>query len=187
MAFGSDTFGGASGAVSELFAAQGARSRASGNRAEAAGYDLAKKYAFQNEEFTKQSTEIKMLQSERDIYRGVGATEAGIAGAGLKESGSALDLLASGHQQGALTQQVIGQQGLITEAGYHQQGESYLLMSNAASEAAAAQDNAASAHDVMAAVRGATGIASLFTGGGAAAAGPILAGNEAVLAGFGSD
>lgn len=185
MAFGKDFFGGGAGAVSDLFAASGARSRAQGNRLEAQSYGLASNLALQNAEFSTQSTAVKRLQAERDIYRGIGTTAAGVAGAGLAESGSALDLLAAGAQQGALTQQVLGQQGLIEEAGFEQQAASYKLMQQAANIAADAQMDAASGLEITAAIRGVTAIASLFTGGGSDAAGPILSGNEAVLGGFG--
>jgi hypothetical protein len=58
-------------------------------------------------------------------------------------SGSALDLLRSGAQQGALTKQVLGQQGLITEAGYTEQATAYTNMEAAAKFAAATEESMA--------------------------------------------
>ncbi len=47
-----------------------------------------------------------------------------MAGAGLGESGSALDILRDSASQGALTKATLGQQGLINEAGYQEQQQS---------------------------------------------------------------
>lgn len=163
MAFGSSTIGGAAGAVTDLFGASASRMRAQGNRLEGESYGLAATLAERNAKFAEESTGIKLLQSERAIYRGVGTTEAGIAGSGLAESGSALDLLASGASEGALSQQVLGQQGLIDEAGFEQQAASYKLMQRAANLSADAQMQAASGMEITAAIRGATSIATLFT------------------------
>jgi hypothetical protein len=50
----------------------------------------------------------------------------------LAESGSALDILRESASEGATTKAVIGQQGLITEAGYQEQAQAYTSMANAA-------------------------------------------------------
>lgn len=68
----------------------------------------------------------------------MGQTTADVSGAGFGMSGSALDILRSGAQQGALTKQVLAQQGLISEAGYEEQQQSYLNMAQAADAAAQA-------------------------------------------------
>ena len=73
---------------------------------------------------------------------GLGKTMADVAGAGFAESGSALDILRSSAQQGAITQAVASQQGLINEASYQEQGQSYLQMANAAGEAAKMEGSA---------------------------------------------
>src|SRR5690348_2867807 len=135
MAFGMNFFSGISGAVSDIFGgedksggmhlqaagmrinAEGMRLTASGDRTEAQNYDLATTLAKQNDEFEKQSVAIKQTQAQRQIYLGIGATQADVAGSGFAARGSALDLMREGAQQGALTKQVIGEQGLITEAG----------------------------------------------------------------------
>lgn len=164
MAFGSSTFTDAAGAVSDLFAAEGHRAKATGDRLEADNYDLAATYALQNEKFTETSTAIKQSQFERSIYQTIGGEKADIAGAGLAASGSALDLLSDSASQGALTKAVAGQQGLITEAGYTEQAQSYTTMSKAARLAANAEDNAALGADITSAFKAVTSIASIFTG-----------------------
>lgn len=153
--------------------ATASRLRASGNRAEAENYDLASGLSGQNLEFTKVSTAIKEMQMDRQVYKGVGTTRADIAGAGFAMSGSALDIMAEGASQGALNKAVLGQQGLITEAGYKEQQQSYNNMSVAARYAASVQDNMASRQDDLAddaettgaitgGIKAAAGFASLF-------------------------
>jgi hypothetical protein len=87
-----------------------------------------------------------------------------VAGAGFAESGSALDLLCSSVQQGALTHAVLGQQGLITEAGYTERAQSYKTMADAATAAGNAANDAAGFATVTGIIKGAAGLASMFTG-----------------------
>jgi hypothetical protein len=177
MAFGQATFSDASGAVSDLFAADADRSKASGLRLKAQGdvlegknYDLASDLALQNEKFTETSTQIKQAQLDRSIYQTIGGQQADVAGGGFAASGSALDLLRDSASQGALTKAVAGQQGLITEAGYTEQATSYQNMSKAAAlaaqadtEAANAADRAAVGADITGAIKGIASVATLFT------------------------
>lgn len=162
MAFGNSTFTDAAGAVGDLFAAEGDRYKAKGDLIESKNYDLAAGLADQNAEFTKVSTAIKQTQLDRSIYQTIGGEQADIAGAGLAASGSALDLLHDSAAQGALTKAVAGQQGLITEAGYEEQAQSYRNMSEAAKMAADAENNAALGADITGAIKGAASIATLF-------------------------
>jgi hypothetical protein len=117
--------------------------------------------ALLNEQYTKTETAVKETQNEREIYQTISSQEAGVAGGGLAESGSALDLLRSSASQGALSQALIGQQGLISEAGYQEQHDSYVNMANAARAAAADEEKLA--RD--------TSIAGFVTGGIKAIAG----------------
>ena len=87
-----------------------------------------------------------------------------MAGAGFAESGSALDLLRDSASQGALAHAVIGQQGLITEAGYEQQRQSYQIMQGAANDAGNAADNAATFADITGGLKIVASIASLGMG-----------------------
>jgi hypothetical protein len=131
------------GAVSDLFGAQGNRYKAAGDRAEQANYLRAAGLADENERFTELSTRIKQAQTDREIYKSLGETRADVAGAGFAESGSALDILRESASQGALTKAVLAEQGLITEAGYREQAQSYRTMADAAGMAAKAEDVAA--------------------------------------------
>ncbi len=163
MAFGSATFTNLSGAVGDLFAAQGHKIKAEGNRVEAENYDLASQFSLQNVEFTKTSTAIKTSQLERENIKMLGGISADVAGAGFAASGSALDILRESAAQGALTKSVGEFQGLITEAGYEQQAKSYQNMAKAARMAAEAEDTAATGSQITGALKGIASIATLFT------------------------
>lgn len=179
MAIGQSTFSDFAGAVGDLFAAEGDRSKASalrlkaqGDRLEGENYGLAATLAGQNEKFTELSTAIKNTQLEREQTMAFGATRAEVGGAGLAASGSALDILADSARQGSLAKSVLNQQGLITEAGYQEQQQSYVNMQKAANfaaqadeESANAADRAAVGADITGVIKGIAGVASLFTGG----------------------
>ena len=118
MAIGGATFTDIGGGISDLFAAQADRSKAQGDLIEAANYDLAAKYAYQEEQFTKESTAIQGMQAERaDCTSSMSQTKADIAGGGFAASGSGLDILAQSASQGALQQAVIAQAGTHHRAG----------------------------------------------------------------------
>ena len=169
-AFGANTVNNVGGAVNDLFSSEatatGLRLKASGARIEGENYDLAATLAKQNEQFTEQSTAVKQVMADRQISMGIGTEEAGIAGAGFSNSGSALDLLRSSAQQGALQKQLIGQQGLITEAGYNEQAASYTKLADYARYSADTQDSMAgkaeTAGEWSAAFKGAAAIATLL-------------------------
>jgi hypothetical protein len=163
MAFGSSTFTNLSGAVGDLFAAEGHKIKAEGNRVEAENYDLASQFSLQNVEFTKTSTAIKTSQTERENTKMLGGVSADVAGAGFAASGSALDILHESAAQGALTKSVGEFQGLITEAGYEQQAKSYQNMAKAARMAADAEDTAALGATITGGIKGIASIATLFT------------------------
>lgn len=163
MALGPATFQAIGGAVQDLFAADALRTKARGSRLEAEQYDLASRLALQNEQFSKTSTEIKQFQQQRGVYMTLGQQAADVAASGFSASGSALDLLRDSASQGALTKAVMGQQGLIEQAGYRQQAKSFELMSQSARMAAKADEDAADMAPLMAAIKGAAAAASLFT------------------------
>ncbi len=180
MALGSSTFSDFGGAVSDLFASSGHRSKAQGDRIEAQNYGLASDLAIQNEKFTETSTAIKQAQIERENVKMIGGQEADVASAGFAASGSALDLLRDSAAQGALTHAVAGEQGLITEAGYTEQAQSYQNMQKAALLAASAEDKAATASTVTGIIKGVAAVASIglapFTGGASLAVGAAAGG-----------
>lgn len=161
MAIGPPTFAAAGGAVQDLFAASALRTKARGSRIEAEQYDLAGTLARQNEQFSRTSTEIKMMQQQRGIYLALGQQAADVASSGFAASGSALDLLRDSASQGALTRAVVGQQGLIEQAGYRQQAASYDLMAKSARMAARADEDAADMAPLTAMLKGAAALATL--------------------------
>jgi hypothetical protein len=168
MSVSSATFSDIGGAVSDLFAgfsattqaglkaeglnisAQGTRLKAQGDLAQASEYDLAGNLATANEQYTETSTAIKEMQQQRSNTLQIGTQQADIAGAGFANSGSALDILADSASQGALAKAVLGQQGLITEAGYTEQANSFATMAAAARTDAAGQDTIANETDQLA-------------------------------------
>src|SRR5262245_21292843 len=132
LKFDSGTFDKIGGAVNDIFssqfAAKGLQIKAEGTLAEAAAYDKASALARLNEQFAGQSTALQQMQLQREITMNLGGQQAAVAASGFESSGSALDLLSDSAKQGALTKAVAQQQGLITEAGYKEQAESYDLM-----------------------------------------------------------
>lgn len=179
MAFGTGTVNSFGGAVADILGGQATakslKLKASGDLAEAQNYSAASDLAYENMQFTKESTAVKQMQTQRQIYLGLGTTTADVAGAGFSMSGSALDIMREGAQQGALTQQLLGRQGLITEEGYNEQGDAYKRMAATARDTAAAEEGMASDAErngwITGGIKAAAGIASLFTGGPAGGAG----------------
>lgn len=137
-------------AESTNISATGLRIKAAGDLAEAAQYDLAATLARKNEEYTAQSTAIQQMQLDRQISATIGGQQAGTGAAGLKASGSALDLMADSAAQGALAKDVLARQGLISEAGYEEQAQSYGVMSAAARAAYVGEMDVAARTDVVA-------------------------------------
>jgi hypothetical protein len=160
--FSAATVNDVGGAVSDLFAAQGDQAKAQGDILEGQNYTLAAQLADQNEQFTATSTAIKETQADRQLYLQIGGQKADVAGAGFAESGSALDLMRSSASQGALNRAVLGQQGLITEAGYQEQATSYRNMAQAAQVAANAENSAATGAEIGSAIKGVAALATLF-------------------------
>lgn len=168
MAFGNSTLDFAGGAVNDIFSSgqkaaglrisasgtriqgEAGRLRARGDEVEAGNYDLASKLASQNEEFTRQSTAVQQVMADRQIYQALGEERASVAGSGFQQSGSALDILRDSAQQGALQKQLLGQQGLITEAGYREQSESFNSMAGYARFAAGEETKMAGEMDEIA-------------------------------------
>jgi hypothetical protein len=161
MAFGNTTFTDLGAGVTDIFASFGDQAKAQGDFAEASEYTLAANLATQNEKFTEQSTAIKEAQQQRELTNNLGNQQAATASAGFAASGSSLDLLRDSASQGALTHAVLGQQGLITEAGYNEQAESYTTMANAATNAGNAENNAGIFADITGAIKGVAALATL--------------------------
>jgi hypothetical protein len=120
------------GAASDLFGAAGSR-KAAGSYGEAASI------AEQNAIIAENSTKIKETQLNRQIYQTLGVQKSDVAGSGLSESGSALDLLSSSAEQGALAKALATQQGAITVNSYKEQAAQFNSMADAASGTSTAQ------------------------------------------------
>lgn len=180
MAFGQATFTDFGGAASDIFSGFGDNAKAAGDFAEAKNYDIASDLADENEKYTETSTSIKEAQQQRESTMTLGGQRADVAGGGFAESGSSIDLLRDSAGQAALTHQVVGQQGLITEAGYEEQAQSYQTMSAAATAAGNAENDAATFSDITGAIKGIAGVASLLaapaTGGVSLAIGGLFMG-----------
>lgn len=162
LSFGSNTVSGFAGAANDLFAAQGYAYKAKGAAIEKGMYEEAAGFAELNEKYTETATSIKQAQQQRALELSLGSTEAGVAASGFEKSGSALDLLADSASQGSLAHQVLGYQGLITEAGYKQQADALHSQAAAAGVAEEAAKTAETGSYIGAAIKGATAIASIF-------------------------
>ena len=152
MALGGATFTDLGGAVSDFYGAQADKSRASGDLLEAQNYGLAAGFADQNAIFTQWSTAIKGAQQDREVYMNLSQQGADVGGSGLSQSGSALDVLRDSASQGALQRAVLGEQG-----------QSYTNMQLAATQAASAENKAATGAYISGGIKAAAGIATLFT------------------------
>jgi hypothetical protein len=164
-------FGDFGSAASDLFSADALRSKsdadlASGRAARVAGqadriksqgdliegeaYGKAAGLADLNSEFTKQSTAIQTAQADRALFGVMGNQRASIAASGGGEGGSAGDILRSSASQGALNRAVLNQQGLITEAGYQEQADSFRSLQTVAGFASQQDELAAQGQDIAA-------------------------------------
>jgi hypothetical protein len=121
------------------------------------------KYGNQEAAFTKASTEIQGMQSERATHSSTSQTRADIAGGGFAASGSGLDILAQSASQGALQQAVIQRQGLIQEKSFEEQAQSYRNMESAADLAASAEKKAAGGAEWGAALKFGAGAADFVS------------------------
>ena len=165
MAFGTSTITDISAGISDLYAAKAAKAKAAYDVTEGQEYTLASQLASQNEQFTQMSTAIKDAQTAREIAKSEGATTAAVASGGFATSGSAVDILADSARQGSLTRAVGQEQGLVTEAGYAEQAQSYTLMAGAANQAAAAEKEAAKGAEIGAALQFAGAAATFIPAG----------------------
>jgi hypothetical protein len=147
------TFTNIGAGVSDLFASMGYEAKAKGDAFEKGNYLLAATLADQNEQFAEWSTAIKQSQEDRTLFKSLGQTRADIAGAGLAEKGSGMDILRESAQQGAMARAVTGEQGLIQEASYKEQAQSYRNMAQAAQIAIDAEKNASFGAEITAGVK----------------------------------
>jgi hypothetical protein len=184
--------------------------KSAGDLLEGNAYGTAATEADLNAQYTAQSTAIQQAQADRSLFLNIGQAKADIGGSGGTEGGSAGDILRASASQGALNRAVLGQQGLITEAGFQEQAASYRTMQQAAGIAsqedilasqgeeqaakmyegeAAADRTAAAGQGISAIIQGVAGVAAIglapFTGGASAAI-PAIVGAAEGVGGIGS-
>lgn len=99
-------FSGVGGAVGDIFGALG-------DFAESSGYKKAAALAGQNAQYAAQSAAIQTLQTQRQAYQVIGGQASDVAGAGLRQSGTANAILRSSQQQASLQKQLVVEQGKI--------------------------------------------------------------------------
>lgn len=126
--------------VSSIFGGIGDFASASGDEAAAGAYNQAASLEETNAAIQKQSTAIQVQQATRQGLQVIGAQKAAVGGAGLKGSGSALDLLASSSQQANLQKQIVQQNGLIQENSFDIEAAAYKGQAQSAEAAGKAED-----------------------------------------------
>jgi hypothetical protein len=170
--------------------AQGLVIKAAGDVAEGQEYDLAAAFARKNEDYVNESAAIQSFQLDREIASSRGTAEATAGGAGLKESGSVVDILADSAAQGALAHTVLEKQAAISVAGYEEQAQSYDVMSATAKMAATGEKSIADATDAIATEQEALGTRTAALGVTTAeqqtglAQATVSAGNQAATGDF---
>lgn len=145
-------------AASDFGAAIGDFYAASGDRKSASNYLEAADLANQNASLEKTSTAIQMSATQRQIYKVVGGQRADVAGAGLAESGSAIDIMKDSTRQGALQKALVNIQGTINANAYSAQAGAYMGEYQAAESAAKAAD----AGGILNTIGGIASIAMMF-------------------------
>lgn len=129
------------------------------NKLSAAGYREAAASSRKNEEYSKMSTDIKLMQADRAITKTIGGQQADVASSGFAQSGSALDILADSMREGELTRTLVETQGDIELNNIQMQTRSFELQADAA-------ETAAKRSGLSAIINGISGVLSLGGFGG---------------------
>lgn len=168
MAF--DLFGtlsGGFGVASDLFSSLGAakadKLTAGGYTQAAASYQQATDLTNEAADVADASQNIQEMQNERNIFKTLGGQQSDIAGAGLQNSGSALDIMRDSASQAGLSRQLLGTQGAINQLGYQKEAASYQGLKGTAEASAAAANASASTKKksgILGAIGGAIGLAT---------------------------
>jgi hypothetical protein len=125
----------ASDLIGGISAYEGDQLKAKGLQVEGENYTLAAQLAGQNEQFAATSTAIQQFQAHRQLEISEGRTQAAVGAAG-GTAATGEDVMRESAAQGAMQKMVIGQQGLMTEAGYAEQEAAYTNLANYSSSAA---------------------------------------------------
>jgi hypothetical protein len=120
------------GAAGDLF---GGLFSAAGNASEATAYGTAATLAKQNAQIAQESGNIKEEQTQRQIYKTLGAQQAQYGAAGLTGGGSAQEVLRSSVSQGSLEKAIVNEQTQINVTGYEAQAAQFKGMQGAAKAA----------------------------------------------------
>ena len=136
MAYGTSNVNAAAGGISDIFAGFGDIDKMKADELEQGQYDQAAAFAGQEAQYSQDSTAIQLAQKNRETTMAMGKTASEVAGAGFAASGSALDVMRSNAQQGALASAVTSEQGQIQTQGYQEQQASYNTMAEIAGNAA---------------------------------------------------
>lgn len=122
---------------------------AQGQNTEASQYDTAQQISLQNAAIERVSGQIQQYQTSRNVLKVVGQQQAGYAGAGFANSGTALDVARSTLQQGVLENQVLGLNASLAAGGYFSQAASSSAEATTARTAASVSTaNAAAASNL---------------------------------------
>lgn len=127
------------------------RLTAQGYDTEVQAYSSGEAIARQNAMLEGISGEIQSVQEMRDLTRSIGATRAAIAGAGFKESGTAIDQIQADLRQGYLNDQLIRTQSSLSAGGYLEQAAADALQAQGARMAQQSAQETAAAYDTAAA------------------------------------
>lgn len=152
--------GGIGGDIESLGNAASALFSSQGNAAEADSYSSAASLEEQNAQLTAASTRIQETQTARQVAQSLGTTQADVASAGFTQSGSALDIMRSSAQQGALAKSLINIQGAINENSFAAEAGADEAKAKAANEANQAGTVSAIASIGGALIDGSTKLAS---------------------------
>lgn len=151
-------FNSAGMAVNSLFGAKASKEMAAGYRMSAETYGAAAGLARDNAKIVGKSTDLKLMQTDRQLYDVLGGQASDIAGAGFAASGSALDLLADSTTQGELTMSLIELQGEIDENAYKMQAQAYEGQAALANSQAAAAEKTAQGNQIAGYIHAATSV-----------------------------
>lgn len=147
--------GSLAGGINSIGSAVGDLYSQEGDEAEAQNYRQAAALSREEAQFTVSSTNISEMQADRQVTQAIGGVKAAYGGNGIStNSGSALDVLGSSAQQGAMTKAAVNYQGAQQEYQYNEQAISYDNMANAA-------DKAAQGAGIGALISGVAGVANL--------------------------
>lgn len=128
MALSASFFGDIGAGISSFFGAEGSEK-------EASAYKKAAGYASANAGLAQRATDINSNIVQRNLYMSLGTERADTAAAGFQQSGSALDLIRSSTEQGALSKALVETQGAQQVLGYQSEAEADKAKASAASDA----------------------------------------------------